>query len=171
MISEDSPKIAKQEEPQPLINLEVHNSPKETVAVPPLTKQPKKSPSVLNQASPSGGLSSTPTAAGVAAGGINTAQKKQKGGKKKAQESMSNANGAQISSNDKYKNIPGVTEWFQAKKTELEKQTSGGGTSSAPSAPSNQAANSAQAKKNAALLGLPLSSHVWRPPRIDQERF
>jgi hypothetical protein len=30
----------------------------------------------------------------VAAGGINTAQKKQKGGKKKAQESMSNANGA-----------------------------------------------------------------------------
>lgn len=28
---------------------------------------------------------------------------------------------AQSNSSDKYKNIPGVTEWFQAKKSELEK--------------------------------------------------
>ena len=67
---------------------------------------------------------------------------------------------------DKYKDISGVTEWFQAKKQELE---SAGSTNQATT--STSALGVSQAKKTAALLGLPVSSHIWRPPRIDQERF
>lgn len=60
-----------------------------------------------------GANSLTPTAAGAAAsGGNNTAQKKSKAGKKRPQETTTATNGTLNAATDKYKNIPGVSEWF-----------------------------------------------------------
>ena len=90
--------------------------------------------------------------------GSNSGVKRnRKGARKLAENGNTTQNGHSKEVNTKYKDIDGVSDWFLAKKSEIEKLESVNGVGSGLGA----------YQKKSIYLSLPLNNHTWRPPRID----
>ena len=84
-----------------------------------------------------------------------------KRGKKAARKGLCDIQPASLAASLKYQDISGVSDWFLKKRLEMEK---GAGPSSRDTGPNLPA-------KKSIYNYLPLSTHSWRPPRIDKVKY